>query len=127
MLKKIWIKLLAALSPKSNKETLSDILSDPYQREGFLGVRRESPPSFERIIQDNERVIIYAKSYEYSIWAQEIWAQTINCIDKLTNPQTDPNEVDFYRGALAQNLDSLRISYKAMFNKQDAKEKVKRN
>jgi hypothetical protein len=119
----MWNRILTKfLGIRSPKNTLAAILSDPFQREGFLGVRRDPAPSPERIIQDNERVIRYARTDEYSVWANEAWANVLNCVDKLIDPNLPAEEVDFYRGSLAARIDDLRISYKAILSKRDAED-----
>lgn len=122
MLKALWTKLLAT---RSNK-TLSDILKDPFHREGFLGIRRDLIPTPERIIRDNDKVINYARSEDYAVWANEAWMYVLECIDKLCDSKLEPQEVDFYRGGLSKTIDNLRISYKALQAKEQAIE-ISRN
>lgn len=109
---KTWIRSWA----KSRNEqylTLADILSNPDNRESMLGVQRAMNPSPEMQKADADKVIHYSVSSEYKIWAEEAWVQVINCIDELTDPDLSATEVDFYRGALKQTFELLRISYKA--------------
>lgn len=119
MWKRILTKLLETTSPN---DTLAKILADPFQREGFLGVRRDPLPDGERIVRDNERVIRHARTEEYAIWANEAWAEAMKCVDKLIDSELPAAEVDFYRGNLAARIDDLRISYKAILSKKDAEE-----
>ncbi len=115
-----WIKSWGTKSP-----SLADVLSDPFHREGFLGVRNDAMPSGDKMISDNNRVINYAKSEDYAIFANEIWAKVLNCIDELIKPDIDPTKTDFYRGSLATNIENLRISYKAILLKKESIEHSK--
>lgn len=117
MFKEILTKLSVT---RSRKATLAQILEEPFHREGFLGFRRDAMPNPDQIVRDNDRVIVYARSDDYAVWANEQWALILQAIDKLMDPDLEATQVDFYRGKLAQGVDSLRISYKAVIAREEA-------
>lgn len=110
------------LGTPSPKGTLAEILSDSFNQEFFLGVRRDAPPSPNKMNQDVDRVIQYARTEDYAIWAQEAWSYVLDCVDKLSDPALESWKVDFYRGGLARTIETLRISYKAIYARQDARD-----
>lgn len=112
-------RLLTLLSAKSSRETLADILALPDNRETILGVRRVVPPAPEQIIGDINRVVNYARSEDYEIWAKEAWSGALDCLDKIIDSRSTDAEVNFYRGGLAKTIDLLRISYKALKAKEE--------
>jgi hypothetical protein len=117
-----WIKSWGTKSP-----SLNEILSDPFHREGFLGVRNDPMPTPEKMIGDNNKVINYARTEDYAVFANELWAKVLNCIDELIKPEQEPSKSDFYRGALAANIENLRISYKAILLKKESVDQSRRN
>lgn len=119
--------LLTRLLGRSNKETIADILAIPDNRETLLGVRRVAPPSPEQIIGDINRVVNYARTEDYSIWAKEAWSDAIECLDKIMDPKTPPEEIDFYRGGFAKCVEMLRISYRALKAKEEVAQYAKEN
>lgn len=106
---------------RSNKPTLSDILSSGDNREFLLGVIRQAPPTEEQMKRDTARVIQYSQTEDYAVWAKNAWARVTEHIDHLMDAKTSSDQAAFHRGALAATVTLLRESYKARFAKQAEK------
>jgi hypothetical protein len=122
MVRRLWIKLLGLFKrKKKNRILLSDILSSLEGRETLLGMLRIEPPNPDQIILDAQKIVRYAESHDYSVWANEVWSMTLDSIDKLTEKNLSDHEIEFLRGELSQNLKLLRLSYKAFeFKKENS-------
>lgn len=94
-----------------SKTSLEDLLRDSHLREILLGVERKPPVSDEKTETDANRILNYARSEDYKVYAQELWRAVVFYIKILTD--SDAKDVDFYRGCLSATLDDLKISYKA--------------
>ena len=118
----MWKRILALFSiNQSRKDFIAEILSDTSNQEALLGVRATQPPSPDQVDRDIDKMIRYARTDAYSVWAKEAWTEALKCMDKLTRNNLTGPEVDFYRGSLTAILDLLRISYIAQFTKEDSK------
>lgn len=111
-------------SGRKKIEDLASLLSSALAREDFLGMKQLRPPSTKQQLNDVNHVINYAKTDDYQVWAQEAWSQVLNCVDKLTTSTLTNTEVNYYRGALAQTIKLLQVSYQALYNKTHLERKV---
>lgn len=128
MWNRLWTKLWVR-SRNDNNETLAAILARQENKESLLGVKFEVPPTQERVRRDVDRVLRYSQSGDYEIWAKEAWSSVLESIDKLIDQNTTETQVDFHRGALAQTMKLLQVSYKARMakdriNEEEAKKEV---
>lgn len=123
-------RLFKALWGKeSNKDLLGDILSHWQNRENLLGVQRVAPVSPEQIRSDVEKIISYSTTSDYLVYAEKVWTDVLDCMDKLSRPDTKGEAVDFYRGKLNASLEHLRVSYQARSMKEQMakdKEQIRR-
>lgn len=93
---------------------LTDLLSSPDGRESVLGVQRSSRPTQEQIMSDVSRMVQHTRTEDYKVWAQRVWAEILAFQDKILDPRTTPDNLQFYRGAYAASLKLLRLSYEAV-------------
>src|SRR6185369_3062958 len=98
-------------------------IKDGSLRESLLGVGRARPVKDEKTQIDASRVINFARSEDYSVFAEELWGTAIFYVKCLTDINLKPEEVGFYRGCLSATLDDLRISYKAFQYMESLKKK----
>ena len=123
-------KLFKALwGRESNKELLGDILLRWQNRENLLGVQRIDSVSPEQIRSDIDKLINYSNSTDYIVYAQKIWADVLDSMDRLAKSDTKGEAIDFYRGRMSAALDHLRISYQARSMKEQMakdKEQIRR-
>jgi hypothetical protein len=93
---------------------LTDILSSPNGRESMLGVQRASRPTQEQLMADVSRMVQHTRTEDYKVWAQRVWVEVLAFQDKILDPRTTPDNLQFYRGAYAASLKLLRLSYEAV-------------
>lgn len=108
----VWNKL-SGLFKKKDKDFLGDLLTNGTLRESLLGVGRVRPMSDDKTKSDAARILNFARSEDYSVYAEELWKTTTFYIKELANVNLKPEEIDFYRGCLSATLDDLKISYRA--------------
>jgi hypothetical protein len=91
---------------------LVEMLSKPKAREDLLGTRTVIPPTDQEMRRDSAKVVNYANSDEYQVWAEEAWFQATELIQKILDARSH-QERDQHCGALSQTLELLRVSAKA--------------
>lgn len=72
-----------------------------------------SLPSMEQSKRDAGRMVRYAQTEEYAVFAKEAWKEALSCMDMLTRNNLTSEQVHYYRGSLASICDLLRVSYEA--------------
>lgn len=95
----------------SNFEMLRDLLGSPQVRESVLGVQKASRPTPEELASDVHKAYAHTNSEQYKVWAQRVWAELLPQLDKVLDPRTPVDQLQFYRGAIASSLKLLRVSY----------------
>lgn len=112
-MKTILTKFSALFKKAPQPNFLADLLKDPRIKESLLGVDRFRPMTDEDIRSDASRIINYARTEDYSIYAQKLWQTVVFYVKCLSDVNLKPSEVDFYRGCLKATMEDLKISYEA--------------
>lgn len=118
MFRRIW----TLLRGQSNFELLGGIINSSEGRAVFLGEKKIVSLDPGSIRRDAGRIAKYAESQDYEAFAKEAWLDVLDAIDQLAKPGLSEREVDFHRGALAQTLNLLKISFKAHYKLRELKD-----
>ena len=106
-------KILAYFDSYQSSRRLAELLGNPGLREEFLGIANPKMPEPDQIIADANALVGFATSQEYKVFAREVWARSLNHLDKILDAGTTGERLQYHRGALSASLDLLRLSYQA--------------
>lgn len=106
-------KILSHFDSYRTNRHLAELLANTGLKEEFLGVSNTKMPEPDQIIADANALVGFATSQEYKVFAREVWARSLNHLDKILDAGTTGERLQYHRGALSASLDLLRLSYQA--------------